>query len=124
MVARLGILAAMPPEIAKLQGAVTDQVEHKRGSVFTFTTGTLAGKPVVFAAANIGMVFAASAVTTMITEFDAKAVIFTGVAGGLRADQSVGDLFVGTDVVNYEMDATAFRAPWDPDYEYQLGEVR
>lgn len=51
--ARLGILAAMPTEVAKLKEAVQGQEDHPRGSVFVFTTGTLEGKPVVFAAANV-----------------------------------------------------------------------
>lgn len=69
------------------------------------------------------MVFAGSAATTMINQFNATAIVFTGVAGGLKEGQQIGDLVVGSDVVNYEMDATAFRAPWEPDYEYQLGEI-
>lgn len=50
---RLGILAAMPQEVAKLKANVTDQVEHKRGSVFEFVTGRLEGREVVFGAANV-----------------------------------------------------------------------
>lgn len=73
--------------------------------------------------AQIGMVFAGSAATTMINQFGATAIIFTGVAGGLKEDQKVGDLIVGADVVNYEMDARAFCPPWDADYKYQLGEI-
>ena len=69
------------------------------------------------------MVFAGSAATTMINEFGASAIVFTGVAGGLKAGQSVGDLVIGSEVVNYEMDARSFRPPWDPEYAYQLGEI-
>lgn len=50
---RLGILAALPQEVAKLKKAVDGQEEHPRGSAFTFITGTLVGTPVVFAAANV-----------------------------------------------------------------------
>ena len=52
---RLGILAAMPPEIEKLKQTVENQEDHKHGSAFTFTTGTLGGRPVVFAAANVSV---------------------------------------------------------------------
>lgn len=112
----------MPQEIAKLKEHVLDQEDHARG-VFTFTTGTLAGRAVVFAAANVGLVFASSCCTTMINDFKVSAIVFTGVAGGLKDDQKVGDLIVGSDVVNYEMDARKFTAPWEPDYKYQLGEI-
>ena len=37
--------------------------EHKFG-MFSFTTGTLEGKPVVYAFSNVGTVFSASAVST------------------------------------------------------------
>ena len=43
----------MPPEIEKLKQHVENQEDHKHGSAFTFTTGTLGGRPVVFAAANV-----------------------------------------------------------------------
>ena len=120
---RIGILAAMPQEVEKLKGAVQEQQEHPHGNCFVFTTGVLEGKPVVFAAANIGTVFAGSAVTTMINQFHATKVIFTGVAGGLKEGQCIGDIVVGKTVVNYEMDAREFTAPWDPEYKYQLGEI-
>ena len=65
----IGILAAMPAEIEMLKKHVTQQTEHTFGTVFTFTTGKLRGKPVVFGAANVGFIFASSAVTTMINHF-------------------------------------------------------
>ena len=80
---RIGILAAMPQEVAKLRENVSDQVEHKHGDIFTFVTGILVGKPIVFAAANVGMVFAGSAATTMINDFGATQLIFTGDAPAL-----------------------------------------
>ena len=81
----IGILSAMPQEVAKLQEHVTDQQvrfardtaaglastssdsvrcpaqEHKFG-IFSFTTGSLEGKKVVFAFSNVGMTFCASVV--------------------------------------------------------------
>jgi nucleoside phosphorylase len=41
------------------------------------------------------MVFAASAATVMISEFFATALIFTGVAGGLKPGQEIGDIMLG-----------------------------
>ena len=91
----IGILAAMPAEIEMLKKHVTEQSEHSFGAVFSFTTGKLRGKPVVFGAANVGFIFASSAVTTMINHFKVETVIFTGVAGGLKEGQRIGDIIVG-----------------------------
>jgi len=119
----IGIMAAMPVEVEKLKAHVTDQEERMHGSCFKFTTGKLAGKSVVFAAANVGMVFAGSVATTMIEVYKVQSLLFTGVAGGLKPEQSVGDLVLGADVVNYEFDCRAFSFPFEPDYKYQLGEL-
>ncbi len=59
----------------------------------------------------------------MINHFRVGAIVFTGVAGGLKEGQRIGDIVLGKDVVNYEMDARQFKKPWDPTYEYQLGEI-
>ena len=88
----IGILSAMPQEVSKLKENVTDQQEHKFG-IFSFTTGTLEGKPVVFAFSNIGTVFCASVATTMCNHFNVRCILFTGVAGGAelrRATSKVG----------------------------------
>ena len=100
----------MPQEIVKLEENVTDQVKTQKG-IFSFTTRHILAASAARASssvmANIGMVFAGSAATTMINEFGATAIVFTGVAGGLLPGQKVGDLVIGKDVVNYEMDACA-----------------
>lgn len=103
----IGILSAMPQEVAKLQEHVTDQQEHKFG-IFSFTTGTLEGKKVVFAFSNIGMTFCASVATTMCNHFNVRCILFTGVAGGLQEGQQIGDLVLGAEVVNHDMDCTGF----------------
>ena len=67
------------------------------------------------------MVFAASVATTLINDFKVQAIVFTGVAGGLKPGQKIGDIVLGKDVVNYEFDCRSFFLPFDPDYKYQLG---
>ena len=49
-------------------------------------------------------------------------MVFIGVAGGILDEQRIGDIVIGEDVVNYEMDARAFAVPWE-DHTYQLGEI-
>ena len=46
----------------------------------------------------------------------------TGVAGGLVDGQKVGDIILGVDCVNYDMDVTAFE-PF-PGCKFARGQVR
>ena len=104
----IGIMGAMPPEIAMLQKHVEEVKEYKVNDALSIFKGHLHGKTVVFASAGVGTVFAATTATAMVTMFNVDVVVFTGVAGGLLADQKVGDIVIGKDCVNYDMDVTAF----------------
>ena len=104
----IGVLGAMEPEIAMLKANVMGVTEVKVNDVLTVYDGTFAGKRVVFASAGVGPVFAASTITVLIAQFGVDVVVFTGVAGGLKADQSVGDIVLATDCVNFDMDVTSF----------------
>ena len=42
----------------------------------------------------------------MCTHFNVRCIIFTGVAGGLKEGQQIGDIILGADCVNYEFDCT------------------
>jgi len=88
--------------------------------MFEFTSGKLEGKSVVFAASNVGMVFCSSVTTTMVQHFKVRCILFTGVAGGLKEGQQIGDLVIGEDVVNYEFDCTGFVLPGKT---HELGEI-
>eukprot|EP00002_Diphylleia_rotans_P037063 TRINITY_DN8242_c0_g1_i1.p1 TRINITY_DN8242_c0_g1~~TRINITY_DN8242_c0_g1_i1.p1 ORF type:complete len:244 (+),score=59.34 TRINITY_DN8242_c0_g1_i1:83-814(+) len=119
----VGIIGALPQEIAKLKEHVENQVTHVINKHITLIEGTLHGKKVVFSPSNIGLVFASSVVTTMVNIFHVRAVIFTGVGGGLKSGQSVGDIIVAKDVINYEFNCKNFFLPWDPSYRHKLGEI-
>jgi adenosylhomocysteine nucleosidase len=63
----------------------------------------------VFASAGVGTVFAATTATVLVTQFKVDVIVFTGVAGGLKEGQKIGDIVLGTDVVNYDMDGETRR---------------
>ncbi len=119
----IGIIGALPEEIAKLKAHVQNQVATKHGNFCEVTRGVLHGKDVVFASAGVGMVFASITATIMVETYKVRAVIFTGVAGALSPALNIGDIVVGADVVNYDMDVTAFKLPWDASYVHKRGEV-
>jgi adenosylhomocysteine nucleosidase len=120
---RIGLVGALPEEIAKLAEHVTGQAEHAHGAHISVVTGTLHGRPVAFAKSGVGMVAAAAVATVLNEVYRCDALVFTGVAGGLVADLAIGDIVVATDVINYDMDVTGFKLPWDPAYVHKRGEI-
>ena len=44
----------------------------------------------------------------MCNHFNVRCILFTGVAGGLQEGQQIGDLVLGAEVVNHDMDCTGF----------------
>ena len=105
---KIGIIGAMPPEIAKIKAAATGVTSTKISPFIEIFEGTVGGKKVVFSAAGVGTVFASSTATIMLTKYNVEAIVFTGVAGGLKLGQKVGDIIIGSDCVNYDMDCTRF----------------
>eukprot|EP00617_Octactis_speculum_P026619 CAMPEP_0185769202 /NCGR_PEP_ID=MMETSP1174-20130828/53435_1 /TAXON_ID=35687 /ORGANISM="Dictyocha speculum, Strain CCMP1381" /LENGTH=254 /DNA_ID=CAMNT_0028454185 /DNA_START=21 /DNA_END=785 /DNA_ORIENTATION=- len=117
----IGVLGAMEPEIALLKKHVTGIEEVKVNNNLSIFKGTYEEKDVVFASAGVGPIFAATTVSAMILSFKVEAVVFTGVAGGLKDGQKVGDIVIGTDCVNYDMDVTRF-IPF-PGCTFQRGQL-
>lgn len=70
----------------------------------------------VLALSRIGKVAAATTTATLIEAFGVERVIFTGVAGGVGDGVFVGDVVVGTNFVQHDMDAS----PLFPRYEIPL----
>jgi len=113
----------MPEEIKKLNENVQNIKEHVHNDFLKFYEGTLHGRPVIYAASNVGMVFAASVVTTLINQFKCHTIIFSGVAGGLVDDIEIGEVVLVKDVLNYEMNCKEFILPFAPDHRHKLGEL-
>ncbi len=81
-----------------------------------FWLGELHGRPVVLALSRIGKVAAATTATTLIEAFDARRLVFTGVAGGIAPGVEVGDVVVAQAFVQHDMDAS----PLFPRYQVPL----
>jgi adenosylhomocysteine nucleosidase len=102
----IGIIAAMPEEITQIEANVKLTEKRTIGNR-EFHLGTLFGHQVVVALARIGKVAAASTTTTLINCFDVRAVILTGVAGGIHPDVKIGDVVIGNSFIQHDMDASA-----------------
>ena len=107
---RIGIIGAMEVEVEKLKARM-ENVEITRRVSMEFYAGTLEGKNVVVVRSGIGKVNAAVCTQILIDEFEAEAVINTGIAGSLNADINIGDLVISTDLVHHDMNAVAFGYP-------------
>ena len=59
---------------------------------------------------------AAATVSALIHKFEITELIFTGVAGALHTDLKIGDIVIGSRLVQHDMDAR----PFIPQYEIPL----
>ena len=71
-----------------------------------FHCGRMHGHAVVLVLCGIGKVAAATTAALLIHEFDAGALLVTGVAGGLGADVKVGDIVLARQLLQHDMDAS------------------
>lgn len=102
---RIGIIAAMKPELEILLNHLNLEEESKIGGI-CFYTGTLGNKPVVLCECGVGKVNAAMAATLMLTQFECDLLINTGIAGGIGLHK--GDVVLADSLRYHDVDATAF----------------
>lgn len=103
----IGIIGALYEEVAALK-SMARQTQQQTISGVTYIIGKIAGQDCVIAQCGIGKVNAAVCAQTMILRFAPDAVINCGIAGALRHGLQVGDIVIGKDVVEYDMDTTEF----------------
>jgi adenosylhomocysteine nucleosidase len=99
--ATIGLICAIPQERVDLRAAL----EHERSleiGGFGFDQGLLDDRPVVLAEAGIGKVNTAAVATLLVCRFDARALVFSGVAGGLDPDLSIGDVVVAARAIQHD----------------------
>lgn len=107
---KLAIMGAMPEEIAPILEMVGEySVSEVAGN--KYYECSYAGHDLVIAYSKIGKVFSALTAATMIERFGAEKMLFSGVAGAIHRDLSVGDLIVATKLCQHDLDITAFGHP-------------
>lgn len=103
------VVVAMAEEAAPFLADASERCEHplQVGGAQIHAL-TVDGQTLLLVRTGIGLVNAATALTTVLERFEPSVVISAGSAGGLRADVNVGDLVVGTEYRYADADATAF----------------
>jgi len=107
---RIAIMGAMPEEIEPLLA----QVEGVKESTYAsnkYYEATYKGKEVVIAYSKIGKVFASLTATILIEKFKCDLLLFSGVAGAINENLSIGDLIVANRLCQHDLDITAFGHP-------------
>ena len=103
----LGIISAMSEELEILINEMTIEEKVTKANM-TFHKGTLGNKNIIAVVCGIGKVNAAVCTQILVSEYNVSSVINVGVAGGIGKDIYPGDVVVGTDLVEHDMDTSAF----------------
>ena len=72
----------------------------------TYYSGVLYGKKVVLVFSRWGKVAAAATTTQLINDYEIDEVIFTGVAGAIHSDLNIGDIVIGRNLYQHDMNAS------------------
>lgn len=89
-----GILCATPEELAAVRARLVLSAEPRTHGPTQVWTGSHAGVRVALALCGIGKVNAAAAATLLLSVYDAGALVFSGVAGGLHPELEVGTVLL------------------------------
>ncbi|MBQ4412031.1 MAG: 5'-methylthioadenosine/S-adenosylhomocysteine nucleosidase, partial [Candidatus Methanomethylophilus sp.] len=102
---RIGIIGAMDEEVSSLKESM--QVDRKvTVESMEFYLGKLGGHNVAVVQCGMGKVNAGTCALILITQFNARAVINTGVAGSLDPALGLGDFVVSVDAVQHDFDVS------------------
>ncbi len=109
------IISALPEEQAGLLQLLSNK-EHITHIPRRLSLGLIHEKPVILTLAGVGKVAAAMTATMLIERYKVQRIIFTGVAGAVAAHVEVGDVVVGTEYLQHDMDASPLFPPHEIPY--------
>ncbi|APU15443.1 MULTISPECIES: 5'-methylthioadenosine/S-adenosylhomocysteine nucleosidase [Actinoalloteichus] len=122
------ILTALPVEQQAVLEHLVDVEVHPHRAGTLFDVGSPAGRSATRVALGVtgpGTLGAAALTERAITEFSPRAVMFVGVAGGLRSWLEIGDVVVGTKIHAYHGGRSEDHAflvrprSWDASHELE-----
>ena len=108
----IALISALPEELAALDTVLhTTRTDTLAGRTLRF--GRLGGEDVVLTLCGVGKVAAATTTALLLDRFQVRALLFTGVAGGLGPGVNVGDVVVGREFLQHDMDASPLFPRWE-----------
>lgn len=106
----IGIIGAMEVEVETLKKHMKVKRTVRKAQM-EFCEGVLKDREIVVVRSGIGKVNAAVCTQILVDDFQASAVINTGIAGSLKAEINIGDIVISTDLVHHDMNAVNFGYP-------------
>jgi adenosylhomocysteine nucleosidase len=111
----IGVISAMPEELSAVVEAMhADQVTELGGR--KYYKGRYAGEDVVCVVSRIGKVAAATTATILLERFSPRALVMTGLAGGVDERLGIGDIVIADRLIQHDLDAR----PLFPQFEVPL----
>jgi adenosylhomocysteine nucleosidase len=102
-----GIISAMQEEIQALLHQLENTTITEKG-MRKYYQGTLFNKEVVLVFSRWGKVASAVTTTQLINDFKVDEIIFTGVAGGIVNELNIGDIVIGKNLYQHDLNASPF----------------
>jgi adenosylhomocysteine nucleosidase len=99
--APIGVLCALPEEQELLVAELGDP-SPLPGRALEARRGLLDGRDVIVAAAGVGKVSAAATATLLLERFGCRALVLSGVAGGLGEELGIGDIVIADRVIDID----------------------
>ena len=106
-ISKIAIIGAMDCEINNIKKEITDLEEQNYADLKIFT-GIINNKFIILAQSGVGKVNAALNTQYIIDTYKPNIIINTGVAGGIADGLDVGDIVIGTYLVQHDFDVTPF----------------
>ncbi len=103
----LAIIGALDEEVALLKADLTIEREARHAGI-NVVEGAYRGVDLVLAKCGVGKVNAAICAQMLIDLYKPDRVVFSGVAGGLLPNLSVGDMVIASHLIQFDVDLTAF----------------
>lgn len=100
----IGIISAMQEEIQALLNELKNVKTSVKG-MRTYYSGRLFNKPVVLVFSRWGKVASAATTTQLINDYKVDEIIFTGVAGALQNHLNIGDIVIGKQLYQHDLNA-------------------
>ena len=104
-ISKIAIIGAMDCEINDIKNELSELKEQNYADLKIFT-GTINDKFIILAQRGVGKVNAALNTQYIIDTYKPDIIINTGVAGGIADGLDVGDIVIGTYLVQHDFDVT------------------